>query len=191
MFFCYATRSKLQRTAVSASAMKNIFPNHFRLYLHLLWNDNLVQKVFLSVMPFGQTVDTERERERYIYIYIERERERFGKHMCFESCPVHGYTMHILKPQGLAAKIWPNSSRMAQEPEAGTVWTVSQETEKGTGTVGTVFRAVLKQKSPFLEQSHRNRKPEPLELSHARTVTEPNRTGATLFKGSVSLHAHI
>ena len=36
------------------------------------------------------------------------------------------------------------------------------------------------QKKPFLQGNRRNLKPEPLEPFHPRTVTEPNRTGATL-----------
>ena len=34
--------------------------------------------------------------------------------------------------------------------------------------------------NPFLQRNRRNRKPEPLEPFHPQTVTEPNRTGASL-----------
>ena len=70
----------------------------------------------------------------------------------------------------------------------------------GTGTAGTVFqepkpepepclsvKPVLKQKNPFSKTNRRNRKLEPLEPSHSRTVTEPNRTGTTLQQGFLSL----
>ena len=86
----------------------------------------------------------------------------------------------------------PNRNRKP-EPETGTVGTVFPETEVGTGTVGTVFqepkpepclsvKPELKQKKPFPETNRRNREPEPLEPSHSRTVTEPNRTGTTLIQ---------
>ena len=40
---------------------------------------------------------------------------------------------------------------------------------------------------PFLQRNRRNRKPEPLEPFHPRTVTEPIRTGASLnFALSIS-----
>ena len=73
------------------------------------------------------------------------------------------------------------------EPETGTVGTIFPETERGTGTVGTVFqepkpepslsvKTVLEyRQNPFLERNRQNRNPEPLELSHTRTVTEPNQ----------------
>ena len=37
---------------------------------------------------------------------------------------------------------------------------------------------------PFPQRNRRNRKPEPLKPFYARTVAEPNRTGATLKKSS-------
>ena len=62
-----------------------------------------------------------------------------------------------------------------------------------TGTAGTVFREPKPEpepsfpaklyrntEKPFLERNRRNRKPEPLEPFHLQTVTEPNRTGASL-----------
>ena len=71
------------------------------------------------------------------------------------------------------------------EPETGTVGTVFPGTERGTGTAGTVFqepkpepssliKTVLNHKKPFPQRNRRNRKPEPLEPFHPRTVTEPN-----------------
>ena len=50
-------------------------------------------------------------------------------------------------------------------------------TETGTGTVLTVKNCTETQKAP---EPNRNRKPEPLEPFYPQTVTEPNRTGATL-----------
>ena len=79
------------------------------------------------------------------------------------------------------------------EPETGTVATVFPGTERGTGTAGTVFQEPKPEPKPsfpvklywnteslFLQRNRRNRKPEPLEPFHPQTVTEPNRTGATL-----------
>ena len=79
------------------------------------------------------------------------------------------------------------------EPETRTIGTVFPETERGIGTVGTVFqepkpepepslsvKTVLKQKNPFQRGTLRTENPEPLEPSHTQTETEPNRTGATL-----------
>ena len=40
---------------------------------------------------------------------------------------------------------------------------------------------VLNTQRPPPQRNRRNRKPEPLEPFHPQTVTEPNRTGATLF----------
>ena len=54
---------------------------------------------------------------------------------------------------------------------------------RGTGTVGIVFQDLKPEPEPlpsvkteenFPERTRRNRKPEPLEPSHARTITEPN-----------------
>ena len=74
------------------------------------------------------------------------------------------------------------------EPGTGTVGTVFPETESGTGTAGTVFqepkpepepsfpaKLYWNKENPFLQRNRRNRKPEPLEPFHPRTVTEPNR----------------
>ena len=79
------------------------------------------------------------------------------------------------------------------EPRTGTVGTVFPETESGTGTAGTVFQEPKPEpepsfpiklywntENPFLHRNSRNRKPEPLEPFHLQTVTEPNRTGASL-----------
>ena len=81
------------------------------------------------------------------------------------------------------------------EPETGTVGTVCTGTERGTGTAGTVFQepktgtgTVLSaklywntQKNPLLRGTagteNRNRS----NRSMHQTVTEPNRTGATLL----------
>ena len=68
------------------------------------------------------------------------------------------------------------------DTETGTVF---PETERGTGTVGTVFqepkpepslsvKTVLKQKSPF-QRGTAGTETGTLEPSHARTVAEPNR----------------
>ena len=84
------------------------------------------------------------------------------------------------------------------EPETRTVGTVFPETESRTGTAGTVFQEPKPEPEPsfpvklywntenrFLQRNRRNRKPEPLEPFHPQTVTEPNRTGASLqFWGS-------
>ena len=82
------------------------------------------------------------------------------------------------------------------EPETGTVGTVFPETESGTGTAGTVFqepkpepeppfpvKLYCNTEKPFLQRNRRNRKPEPREPFHLQTVTEPNRTGASLHIG--------
>ena len=53
-------------------------------------------------------------------------------------------------------------------------------TETGTGTVLSAKLYWNTQKLPP-SRTRRNRKPEPLEPDHPQTVTEPNRTGATLI----------
>ena len=54
-----------------------------------------------------------------------------------------------------------------------------QKTRKGrTGLVA--FQTQTQNRRPRNRRNRRNRKPEPLEPFHNRTVTEPNRTGATL-----------
>ena len=102
---------------------------------------------------------------------------------------------------GMGGRIGILSIRVAQEPnrnwkpepETGTVGTIFPETESGTGTAGTVFQEPKPEpepffpvklyrntEKPFLQRNRRNRKPEPLEPFHLQTVTEPNRTGASL-----------
>ena len=78
------------------------------------------------------------------------------------------------------------------EPETGTVGTVGTvfpETESGNRTRRTVFRNRNRpfllnwtetQKTLFAEEPSEP-KPEPREPFHLQTVTEPNRTGASLF----------
>ena len=67
-----------------------------------------------------------------------------------------------------------------------------RRSERGTGTVRTVFqepkpepslsvKTILKSKNPFQRGTVGTENHEPLEPSHARTVTKPNWTGATLF----------
>ena len=50
-------------------------------------------------------------------------------------------------------------------------------TETGTGTVLSFKKLYWSTEKPFLGRNRRNRKPEPLEPFHPRTVTEPSRTG--------------
>ena len=54
-------------------------------------------------------------------------------------------------------------------------------TEAGIGTVLFCQNNIETCTKPLPQRNRRNRQPEPLEPSRARTVTEPNRTGATLF----------
>ena len=88
---------------------------------------------------------------------------------------------------------WQGGSGTEPEPETGTVGTVFPETESGTGTAGTVFQEPKPEpepsfpvklhwntEKPLLQRNRQNRKPEPLEPFHPQTVTEPNRTGASL-----------
>ena len=90
--------------------------------------------------------------------------------------------------------IFQGDSGTEPEPGTGTVGTVFPETESGTGTAGTVFQEPKPEPEPFfpvklyrntdkpfLQRNRRNRKPEPLEPFHPQTVTEPNRTGASLI----------
>ena len=80
------------------------------------------------------------------------------------------------------------------EPETGTIGTVFPKTESGTGTARTIFQEPnLNRNRPFLlncTEIHKNpfcrgtagtENPELLEPFHVQTVTELNRTGASLY----------
>ena len=54
-------------------------------------------------------------------------------------------------------------------------------TETGTGTGPSCQNSIKTIWSPFQRRNRRNRKPETLEPSYAGTVTESNRTVATLL----------
>ena len=76
------------------------------------------------------------------------------------------------------------------ELETGTAGTVFPETE--IGTAGTVFQEPKPEpeQNPFLQKNRQNRKPEPLEPFHPQTITEPNRTEASLPKGNRAFCVH-
>ena len=57
-------------------------------------------------------------------------------------------------------------------------------TETGTGGPSFPVKLCWNREKPFLQRNRRNRKPEPLEPFHPQTVTEPNRTGASLPKSN-------
>ena len=90
-------------------------------------------------------------------------------------------------------RLFQGGSGTEPEPGTGTVGTVFPETESRTGTVGTVFQEPKPEPSfpviklywnteqPFFQRNRQNRKPKPLEPFHPQTVTEPNRTGASLL----------
>ena len=73
----------------------------------------------------------------------------------------------------------PNRNRKP-EPETGTVRTVFPGTEEEPEPSEPFFRN-RSRKTPLPQRNRRSQKPEPPEPFQSQTVTELNRTGATLF----------
>ena len=89
----------------------------------------------------------------------------------------HAHHGTLVRPQCYRVSQEPNRNRKPEptepksEPALGTVF---QEPKPEPEPCLSV-KPILKQKNPFPETNRWNREPEPLEPSHSRPVTEPNR----------------
>ena len=108
----------------------------------------------------------------------------------------HSYQKFVCVCNRCAVQWGANALHLPTEPETGTVGTMFPESRRNLFSRNRNWNrnrpfllTVLKHRNPLLQRNSRDRKPEPFEPFHSQTVTELNRTRASLitlriFRGS-------